>query len=172
VEPEAAAAGLGLPDLVLISWAARRQGLVLPPGNPAGVRSLADVAGRGLTLARRQDDAGAQVLLRHLLGEVGLGQADVRWTPDVCRTETDLAGAVLEGQADGGLAVEAVARRLRLDFVPLVEERFDLAMRRRDYFEMPVQSLLAFAATPRLVERAAALGGYALTDLGRPRFNA
>jgi hypothetical protein len=37
-------------------------------------------------------------------------------------------------------------------------------MRRRDYFEPPVQALLTFAATTRVVERAAALGGYDLAD--------
>jgi putative molybdopterin biosynthesis protein len=136
------------------------------------VRGLADIAATGLTFARRQDDAGAQLLLHHLLGEAGLGQVELRWTPGVCRTEADLAGAVLDGHADCGLAVEAAARRLRLDFLPLTEERFDLAMRRRDYFEPPVQALLTFAATTRVAERAAALGGYDLAELGRPRFNA
>jgi molybdate-binding protein len=82
------------------------------------VRSLADVAATGLTFARRQDGAGAQLLLCHLLREAGLGHVELRWAPGVCRTEADLAGAVLDGQADCGLAIEAAARRFRLDFLP------------------------------------------------------
>lgn len=168
----AAVRALGLPDLVLLAWARRRQGLVLPPGNPAGVGSLADVAARGLTFARRQEGAGAQLLLENLLSRAGIAGVGLRWTPAPCRTETDLAAAVLDGQADGGLAVEAVARRFRLAFVPLAEERFDLALRRRDYFEPPVQRLLAFARTTALAERAEALGGYDVAELGEVRFNA
>jgi len=51
-------------------------------------------------------------------------------------------------------------------------ERFDLAMRRRDYFEAPVQRLLRFAQTPAFRERAAGLGGYDLAEHGQVRYNA
>jgi hypothetical protein len=44
-------------------------------------------------------------------------------------------------------------------------------MRRRDYFEPPMQSLLAFARSPAFAERAAQMGGYDLTGTGRVRFN-
>jgi putative molybdopterin biosynthesis protein len=168
----AAAAALRLPDLVLIGWTRRRQGLVLPPGNPRGVAGLADLARGGLRVARRQHGAGAQVLLRRLAARAGLDPDALAWTPAVHATEADLAAAVLDGQADAGLAVEAVARRLRLDFLPLVEERFDLAVRRRAYFEPPLQRLLAFARSPALGGRAAALGGYDVGGLGEVRFNA
>ena len=51
-------------------------------------------------------------------------------------------------------------------------ECFDLVMRRRDYFEPPIQSLLAFARTEPFARRAAFLGGYDLARLGTVRFNA
>jgi hypothetical protein len=44
-------------------------------------------------------------------------------------------------------------------------------MRRRDYFEPPMQALLAFARTPTCAERAAQLGGYELAATGTVRFN-
>ena len=42
-------------------------------------------------------------------------------------TETDVALAVADGEADCGLAIGAVAHRFGLDFVPLHRERFDMA---------------------------------------------
>jgi excisionase family DNA binding protein len=168
----AAAAGLRLGDIVLIAWAERQQGLVLPPGNPAGIAGLADVAGKRLRVARRQHGAGAQVLLRQILARAGTDPDKVAWTSATFTTETDLATAVLDGLADCGLGIEAVARRFRLGFLPLVTERFDLAMRRRAYFEPPVQKLLAFAASQEFVARAKMLGGYEVNDLGAVRFNA
>jgi hypothetical protein len=45
-------------------------------------------------------------------------------------------------------------------------------MRRRDYFEAPVQALLTFARSTEMREHAAALRGYDLTATGRVAFNA
>jgi molybdate-binding protein len=65
-----------------------------------------------------------------------------------------------------------VAQQFKLGFVPLHTERFDLVMRRRDYFEAPVQKLLAFARTPNFASRAAELGGYDIGGLGSVVLNA
>ena len=137
-----------------------------------GRRRSADLAGKRLRVARRQHGAGAQVLLRRLLAASGTDPDKVAWTPATFATETDLAAAVLDGLADCGLGIEAVARRFRLGFLPLATERFDLAMRRRAYFEPPVQKLLAFAKGEELAARAQALGGYDVAELGGVRFNA
>jgi molybdate-binding protein len=42
------------------------------------------------------------------------------------RTHMEVAYAVSLGAADVGFAIRAVAMELALDFIPLVEERFDL----------------------------------------------
>jgi len=52
-----------------------------------------------------------------------------------------------------------------------MEERYDLLLRRRDYFEVPVQSLLAFTRTPLFAARAAEMGGYNIASLGTVRYN-
>lgn len=157
--------------VVLIEWARRRQGLVVAAGNPHGVTGLADLKAKGLRIVRRQREAGSHLLLAHLLGESGLTLDDLAQAKETARGETDLGLGVLEGRADAGLAVEAVARTLKLGFVPLMEERFDLLLRRRDYFEPPVQTLFAFARGPVFAERAAAMGGYDIAGLGRVHYN-
>ena len=162
----------GMADLVLVEWAKRRQGLVLAPGNPRGVVTLADLAEKRLRVARRQDGAGAHTLLRHLLSRAGLRLEDLNLLDPPALTETDLAAAIAEGKADCGLAIETVARQFRLDFIPLHQERFDLAMRRRDYFEPPIQALLGFARTPAFQLRAQEFGGYDVSDCGRIGYNA
>ena len=82
-----------------------------------------------------------------------------------------MALAIQDGKADVGFAIAAVARQCRLDFVPLQRERYDMAIGRRDYFELPFQRLLAFARTTRFVEKAAELGGYDISGLGRVTYN-
>ena len=160
--------GLGM---VLIEWAWRQQGLVLAPGNPLGIASLRDLRDKKARVVARQHEAGSQLLFEHLLGEAGLKPGDLVMLDHRALSETDLGVAVLEGKADAGLAVAAVARQLRLDFLDLHRERYDLLLRRRDYFEGPVQKLLAFARTPAFQTRAAEMGGYDVGGLGRVTYN-
>ena len=162
----------GLADVVLIEWAKREQGLVVARDNPRGIRSPADLGREGVRVLRRQEGAGAQVLLRHVLAEARLRLDDLPGPAQPALTETDIAAAILDGKADAGVAVRAVAQRHKLGFVPLRWERFDLAMHRRDYFEPPVQKLLAFARTPEFAERAQVLGGYDLAAAGTVNYNA
>jgi excisionase family DNA binding protein len=156
---------------VLIEWARRRQGLVVAAGNPLGIESLRDLKEKGARVVARQPEAGSYLLLAHLLEQAEMALEDLTCIDGTARSETDLGLAILEGRADAGLAVEAAARTLKLDFVPLQEERYDLLMRRRDYFEPTMQRLLAFARGPAFAERAAQMGGYDLSGTGTVRFN-
>ena len=161
----------GLP-VVGVEWCRREQGLVVAPGNPLGLGSIGDAARQGARFVLRQPESGSRMLLEHLLQREGVELAALNALDHPARTETDLAGALGDGEADVGLGIRAVARRLRLDFVPLHQERFALAMARRDYFEPPVQQLLAFAAGPRFREHAEELGGYDTSRLGEVIYNA
>lgn len=163
------AATPGLTGVVLVEWARRRQGLVVAAGNPLAITSVADLAGR--TVAPRQAEAGSQILLGHLMAEAGLGEGDVAMLAVPARSETDVAHAVAGGKADAGLAIETVARQFRLGFVPLAEERYDIAIGRRAYFTPPFQTLLGFARSPAFAERAAELGGYDIRGLGTIQMN-
>jgi putative molybdopterin biosynthesis protein len=162
----------GLGDLVLVEWAEREQGLVTAPGNPLGLASLADVARLRARLVQRQEGAGAQALLRHLLAKDGLAPEDLALADGRAASETEVATRIADGEADCGLAIAAVARRLRLGFLPLWRERFDLALRRRDFFEPPLQALTAFTRGPAFAAKAAELGGYGVGGTGRIVYNA
>src|SRR5690606_22646547 len=104
--------------------------------------------------------------------EAGLDEADLRLCERAALTEGEVASAVADAEADCGLAVGAVARRFGLDFVPLHRERFDLACRRRDYFEPPLQTLFAFTRTAAFRDKASQLGYYQVENSGTVRFNA
>src|SRR3546814_12662237 len=82
-------------------------------------------------------------------------------------TGQEVGLAVLDGKAEAGLGLRAVAKQLRLDFVMLATERFDIVLRRRDYFEPPFQKLLAFARCDAFRVQALDLGGYDVSGLGQ-----
>lgn len=150
--------------VVLMEWARRRQGVVVPAGNPRGITGVADLA--GCRVIARQPGAGSRVLLDHLLAGAGLAPGAVAVLDPPARSESDVALAVGEGRADAGLAIESVARQHRLDFVPVADERYDLALWRREIFEPPIQKLLALARTGAFRSRAADLGGYDVSGFG------
>ncbi len=160
----------GLP-VVIIHWAVRRQGLVLAAGNPLGIGGLADLADKPARVVQRQDEAGSQILFRHLLERAGIDRGGLELIPQPARSEMDLALAVHEGKADAGLAIEAVARQLKLEFLPLAQERYELVLRRRDYFEAPFQDLLDFVRGPEFRARAPELAGYDTGAMGAVVYN-
>lgn len=162
----------GLADIVLIEWAAREQGFVLAPGNPHRILAPADLARPGVRVVRRQEGAGGQILLRHVLHQAKLRLDSLAVIEPPALTETEIASAILDGRADVGIAVRAVAHHFRLDFLPLQQERFDLALRRRNYFEPPLQRLLAFARSAEFARQAQALGGYDISATGTVTYNA
>lgn len=157
-----------VPDAVLISFARRSRGLVLRPEGPE-VSGLADLAGHAF--APRQPLSGSERLFCHLADAAGLPADTLTLTP-VARTETEAVQAVARGEADATFGLQTLARDFGLRFVPLVEERFDLLIDRRAYFEPPMQGLMAFCQGQALHDRAARLGGYDLSDFGRVRWNA
>jgi molybdate-binding protein len=118
----------------------------------------------------RQAEAGAQALFLHLLGQAGLTVDDLEWTQPA-RTEVDAALMVLEGKAEATLGLAALAAQYRLPFVPILEERFDLLVDRRAWFEPPMQAFLDFCRSDRFVERAGDLEGYDISNFGRVQFN-
>lgn len=154
--------------VVLMEWARRQRGLIVGSDLSGEVAGVADL--RGKRLAPRQDLSGAQVLLDHLLEQAGLDRGAVDLTPPA-RSETDAALMVLEGKADAAFGLKALARQYRLPFVPIIEERFDLLIDRRAFFEPPLQRLFDFCRTDALRTRARELEGYDLSGFGQVHFN-
>jgi molybdate-binding protein len=155
--------------VVLIEWARRDQGLLVPPGNPAGLSGPGDLAGR--RLIPRQREAGSFLLLQKLLADDGLTLDALDLVSPPARTEADVAVAVADGKAEVGLGLAAMARRFRLDFVPLARERYDLLVWRRAYFEAPLQRLWAFCRTEAFAAKARDLSGYDVSGFGTVRYN-
>lgn len=166
-----AEATVGL-DCVLLEWGWREQGLMVVKGNPMRIRSLAEAVFANARFVIREAQAGSRVLFQYLVSEAGqefdaLDIADIE-----ARSETDVGLAILEGRADTGLGVRAAANQLGLDFLPLHRERYDLLIRRRDFFQPSVQRLLAFCKSEAFIQRAVEMTGYDITGQGTIHFNA
>jgi excisionase family DNA binding protein len=166
---DAVAAAPGLHDAVVIAFARREQGLLVAPGNPLGLSDIASAASTRARMALRPNGAGAQLLLLALLARAGLAFEALNAVKPPCPTGPDIAQAVRIQRADCGIATRGVALAAGLDFVPLTWERFDLALRQRDYFMPGPQALFGFLRTEAFRARAGELGGFVLSDSGSVR---
>ncbi|MET0205922.1 MAG: helix-turn-helix transcriptional regulator [Thermoleophilaceae bacterium] len=154
---------LGGEPMVLVHLWKRDQGLVLAPGNPLGIRGVADLDGR--RIAWRLAGTGSRLLLESLMRQAGcephpeLGES--------AESHLAVAAAVATGAADTGLAVRAVAEAAGLDWVPVATEPFELALANssRDA-AAPLLNLLASASLQR---RVASMPGYDLSKSGELR---
>ena len=118
---------VGTATLVLTTLARWEAGLVAAPGNPRRIRGVADLGRRGLRLAAREPGSGARRLLERELRRVGLSTALADSAHVTVRGHQAVADAVVLGAADVGVAKRDVAITHGLHFVPLAEERYDLA---------------------------------------------
>jgi putative molybdopterin biosynthesis protein len=150
----------------LVTLARRQQGLMVKSGNPKGINGFADLTREDVTLVNRQAGSGTRVLLDYHLGQAGVSSADIRGYDHDEYTHTAVAVQVLAGGADVGLGILAAARALGLDFIPLMEERYDLCIPEIHFTDQRIRILLETLQTQAFRDAVAALGGYDVTPMG------
>ncbi|MBZ5714229.1 substrate-binding domain-containing protein [Nannocystis pusilla] len=116
--------------LVLITLARWEAGLLLAPGNPRKVRGAGDLGRRGLRLVAREAGSGARRLLERELQRAGLPATLADAAPVRASGHLEVAQAIASGAGEVGVATRDAALAFGLEFVPLAEERYDLAIPR------------------------------------------
>jgi putative molybdopterin biosynthesis protein len=155
----------GVP-VVLVTFVHREQGLIIAPGNPKGIKGLADLARPDVRYVNRQRGAGTRILLDYRLGQLGIEPAQVCGYAREEYTHLAVAVAVQSGVADCGLGIAAAARALKLDFIPLEQERYDLVIPRAHYESDLLRPLLDLIRGPEFRRAVAELPGYDATHMG------
>jgi len=157
---------LGNRPVILVNLVLREQGLLVPKGNPAGITGIQDLARKGLRFINRQRGAGTRLLLDHQLGQQGISPEEIEGYEREEFTHMAVAAAVASGSADTGLGIYAAAQALGLDFIPVAQERYDLAIP-GEFWESPlVTGILELLSEPVFEEEVTALGGYDLSRTG------
>lgn len=149
--------GMGL---TLVDIATRRQGLMVRPGNPRELFSLADLTRPGVRFINRQSGSGTRLLLEGLLKAGGIEPMRIAGYEHGEYTHAAVAAYVASGMADVGFGLEPPARHFKLDFVPIATERYFLLCR-DDVMQTPVmQTVLAMLRDKDFRSTLADLPGY------------
>jgi len=115
----------------------------VPPGNPQELSQVHALAREGIRFVNRQRGAGTRVLLDYRLKKLGIDPSSIDGYDREEFTHLMVAASVAGGTADVGLGILAAARALSLDFVPLLQERYDLIIPTEHYESELLQPLLA-----------------------------
>lgn len=156
--PETAVARLG--------FVLREQGLILPPGNPKGIRKLEDLGSGDFTFVNRQRGAGTRVLLDYRLGQLGIDPESIPGYGREEYTHLAVAAAVQSGRADCGIGIAAAAHVLGLDFVPLEQERYELIIPMTFFHSQLLQPLLELLNKKSFRQAVETLPGYDASIMG------
>ena len=158
-----------LPDVPVrvVALVGRKQGLLVPKGNPNDIRALSDLTRREIAFVNRQRGAGTRVLLDYHLEREGISSAEINGYAHEEYTHLAVAAAVSSGRADCGLGIAAAAQALDLDFIPLFDERYDLVIP-LEYISDPLLApLLDVLASADFRQAVAQLPGYDTDPMGR-----
>ena len=158
---------LGDREIAVVRLVHRAQGLLVPPGNPARLGGLADLARPGLRYVNRQRGAGTRVLLDTELGRLGIDPSAVSGYEREEPTHLAVAAAVAAGRADCGLGILAAARAFGLDFVPVAREPYDLVLPAELLPDPLLHPLWGILASEEFRASVRALGGYGTEETGR-----
>lgn len=145
----------------------RELGLITRPGNPFGIRSMADLTRGGLRFINRQDGSGTRIFVDQELARLGIHPEQITGYQAAVPTHVAVGLKILRGEGDAGLATHSAARLLALEFIPLTRERFDILVPKERFFSRGIQVLVEVAGSREFRTRVDALGGYDTTESGR-----
>jgi putative molybdopterin biosynthesis protein len=153
--------------IALINLVYRQQGLIVAKGNPKDIKGLADLVEKGLAYCNRQRGSGTRILLDYELKKLGLAPDKMIGYDREVYTHLAVASAIATGIADAGLGIFASSKALNLDFIPIAEERYDLAIPEEFLSLQGIKIILQTISSDRFKSRVQSLGGYDTRDTGK-----
>lgn len=153
-------------EVAVVHLAYRIQGLMFKKDNPKGISGFVDLKRPDIVLVNRQKGSGTRVLLDFQLRHHGIMPSEVTGYSNEVDTHFAVATAIVRGQADVGLGIEAAAINSDLGFFPLLRERYDLVMPVSKYRSRLIAPLLEMIASEDFKKLVVGTGGYDTSQTG------
>ena len=153
-------------EIFLIHLAKRELGLMVAPGNPLNITEIEDLCRSDVVFVNRQKGAGTRIYLDFVLKEKGIEPAGIKGYEREEFNHLSVAASVDAGGADAGLGIRAAAKALHVDFVPLAQESYDLAIPSFFYDSDSCRALLEVIGSAFFRKAMEKMGGYDLQRSG------
>ncbi|EQD33145.1 molybdenum cofactor synthesis domain-containing protein, partial [mine drainage metagenome] len=109
----------------LVKGYTREQGILVRPGNPHKIRSLADIAASGATFVNRNPGSGTRIMIDSILSSAKIEPGQIKGFTYEVKTHYAVANAIWSGRTDAGIAIRQAAVMYGLDFISLGREEYD-----------------------------------------------
>ena len=153
---------------VLINVSYRTQGFYVQKGNPKNIKGWSDLGREDITVLNRRVGSSARILMDIQLKRLGIPTSKVKGYSRVMKSHLTMAAAVAAGEADLAIGTERISRQMEnLDFIPLLEERFDFVIKKEMLHTEAVQKLRKILAAPAFQKEIAHFSGNDYRDLGK-----
>ena len=157
----------GIPA-ALVNVSYRTQGFYVQKGNPKNIRGWSDLARDDIAILNRRVGSSARILLDTQLKRQGISASKVKGYDKIMKSHLTMAAAIAAGEADVAIGTERISRQIDgLDFIPLLEERFDFVIKKQMMETESVQKLLAVLRSPAFRREVSHFSGNDYRDLGK-----
>ncbi|KGE19183.1 substrate-binding domain-containing protein [Paenibacillus wynnii] len=157
---------VGFPYIV-IHMLTRSAGFYVQKGNPKGITSWTHLQQAELRLINRERGSGARVLLDEQLRLLGISQATLRGYETEENSHLAVAGKVARGEADIGIGIEKAAKIVDgVDFIPLIQEKYDLVMLKKPENMPWIRSVIEILRSSAFRSELGSIHGYDLSASG------
>ena len=127
-----------------------------------------DLARPDLSILNRRVGSSARILLDTQLKRLGIPAATVKGYDKIMKSHLTMAAAIANGEADLAIGTERISRQIEdLDFIPLLEERYDFVIKKELLGTEGVQKLLAVLNSPAFRGEVARFSGNDYRDMGK-----
>jgi putative molybdopterin biosynthesis protein len=150
--------------MALIKGVGRIQGILVKKGNPLNVSSIKDL--KGVRYVNRQRGAGTRMLLDYELKKLNIKPEEISGYDLEATTHMAVAALVGSDGADAGLGIQAAAKAMDLDFIPVGQESYDFAVP-VEYLELPsVKAFIELLKSEEFRQKMESFGGYSFDNTG------
>jgi len=144
----------------------REQGLIVQPKNPKDLKSLSNLPRKDIRFINRQKGSGTRILLDRELKGLSVDPGQIHGYEKEEFTHMAVASMIASGAADAGFGIHSAARAMNLDFIPIMKERYDLAIPSFYFEDEKIQRLITTIRSKAFKEEVLRLGGYDVSRTG------
>ena len=153
---------------VLVNVSYRTQGFYVQKGNPKNIKTWPDLGREDITVLNRRVGSSARILMDIQLKRLGIPTSTVKGYDRIMKSHLTMAAAIAAGEADLAIGTERISRQIEnLDFIPLLEERFDFVIKKEQLGTEAIQKLIKVLNMPAFRKEIAHFSGNDYRDLGK-----
>lgn len=154
-------------EVLVVNLVIRRAGIYVKKGNPKNILSWGDFAREDVIIANREKGAGARVLLDEQLRLHGIQAKKIKGYEKEEGNHLVVAAMIASGEADAGVGTEKAAIMADIDFIPMVNERYDLVMINKPENQEMIDLVLSTLQSKSFLNELKTIGGYDLSHTGQ-----